>query len=158
MSPFYPTIRYKGADILNAIMKFLLLAFGLMLTCILVLYGSRVAKTGMDTSTTALNKMNTFNKELAESDITMYGGMEVRGSDVVNFFKKHLGGYGPSEESVMYIHVVTAVNNSTYKNGVAEPDITNFASALYIKPNALFKCEVIRDANDVIIGVSFVQG
>ncbi|HKL79779.1 MAG TPA: hypothetical protein VJ888_05005 [Mobilitalea sp.] len=142
---------------MNTIMKFLLLAFGLMLTCVLVLYGSRVAKTGMDTSNTALDKINTFNKELAESDITMYDGIEVVGSDVVNFFKKHLGEYGSSEESVMYIHVITATDDSTYRNGVAEQDITNFTSVHYIKPNAVFKCDVIRDANDVIIAVSFAQ-
>lgn len=142
---------------MNTIMKFLLLAFGLMLTCVLVLYGSRVATTGMETSNTALGKMNTFNKELAESDITMYDGIDVEGSDVVNFFKKHLGKYSSSEESVMYIHIITTTNDSIYKNRVAEQDIANFTSAHYIKPNAVFKCDVIRDANDVIIGVSFAQ-
>ena len=142
---------------MNIIMKFLLLAFGLMLTCVLVLYGSRVATTGMETSNTALGKMNTFNKELAESDITMYDGIDVEGSDVVNFFKKHLGKYSSSEESVMYIHIITTTNDSIYKNRIAEQDIANFTSAHYIKPNAVFKCDVIRDANDVIVGVSFVQ-
>ena len=142
---------------MSNVTKFLLLAFSLMVTCILIMYFSRVTEVGMDTSDTALKKLQQFNKELSESDFTMYDGMDVKGSDVVNYIKENLGSYDASDSASFYVHVVTATNDSTYRNGSSIPDIQNFSSALWIKPTAVFRCNIIRDANDMIIGVSYTQ-
>ena len=142
---------------MSNVTKFMLLAFSLMTTCILVVYFNRVAKAGMDTSNTAMDKLRRFNQELAESDITMYEGLELRGSDVVNYIKKQLGGYEPSAEAKLYIHVVTARKDSIYRDNNSFSGIQDFSSELYIKPTATFCCSIVRDANDVIIGINFVQ-
>jgi hypothetical protein len=129
------------------------MAFALMITCLLVSYGGRVLKAGKNTSDSAIEKINKFNTVLSESDLTMYAGIEVKGSDVVNFIKKNLGSYDATEHSNQYIRVVTAANDSTYWNERYIEDIQNFSSTLFINQEALFRCDVIRDANDVIIGI-----
>lgn len=137
--------------------KFLLLAFGLMLTCLLVVYSNMVFKTGLETSNTVMGKLDEFSKALAESDVTMYDGYEVCGSDVVNFIKKHLGSYDATEKAIVYVRVDTTVSSMTYQNGASIPEIQDFSSSLYIKPVARFVCSVKRDENDVIIGINFAQ-
>ncbi len=143
---------------MSNVTKFLLLAFSLMMTCILVVYFNKVAKAGIDTSNTAMHQLSKFNQELAESDITMYDGLEVRGSDVVNFIKKQLGAYDPAEEAMLYIHVVTATYDCFYRNNAFISKMQDFSSERYIKPTATFCCNIIRDANHVIIGINFLQG
>lgn len=112
---------------------------------------------GKNTSEAAIEKINNFNTELAESDLIMYVGIEVKGSDVVNFIKKNLGSYDASEQADLYIRVLTATNDSTYRNGGYIADIQNFSSVRFINQEASFQCDIKRDANDVIVGISFAQ-
>lgn len=142
---------------MSNVTKFLLLAFGLGLTCLLIIYFKRVADTGFETSNTAVEALDEFNSNLSESDLTMYDGLNVKGSDAVNFIKKHLGGYSATEVAPMYVYVKTSTAETLYKNGGALPDIQDFSSLLYIKPIATFICSIVRDANEVIIGISFQQ-
>ncbi len=137
--------------------KFLLLAFTLMITCLLVTYGNRVLRAGKNTSDTAIDKINNFNKELSESDLTMYDGIEIKGSDVINFIKKNLGSYDATEQADCHIRVITAVSDNTYINGSYISDIQNFSSTFFINQEALFRCDITRDANDVIVGIDFAQ-
>ena len=142
---------------MSNVMKFLLLSFSLMITCLLVSYGGRVLSAGKGTSDTAVKKINDFNSELSESELTMYDGIEVKGSDVVNFIKKNLGSYDATNQAKQYVRVVTAASDSTYWNERYIEDIQNFSSTLFINLAALFRCDVTRDANDVIVGITFVQ-
>lgn len=137
--------------------KFLLLAFSLGLTCLLIAYFKQVADTGFDTTDTAVEHLNEFNKELSESELTMYEGLEVTGSDVVNLIKKQLGSYGVMEAAPLYVFVKTSVSETTYQNGALLSSIQDFASTQYVKPVAKFKCSIVRDLNDMIIGVNFQQ-
>ena len=137
--------------------KFLLLAFSLGITCLLIVYFKQVVETGLKTTETAKEKMDQFNISLSESDITMYDGYDVTGSDVVNFIKKNLGCYDTGEKSPMYVNVRTSTSANIYYNGASLVNIQNFTSTLYIKPVAVFTCTVARDANEVIIGLNFVQ-
>ena len=142
---------------MSNVTKFLLLAFSLMITCLLVVYFNRVLDVGLDTSDTAVDKLNEFHKELSESEFTMYDDKEIGGSDVVNYIKKQLGSIDSTDEANIYVHVITSTSDHSYRNSTSISDIQNFTSVRYIKPTAKFRCNVIRDANDVIIGVSFQQ-
>ena len=142
---------------MNNATKFLLFAFSLGITCLLIVYSKRVADTGLDTSNTAVGKLSEFNRELSESDITMYDGLEIKGSDVVNFIKKNLGGYAAAETAAMYVYIKTGLSEATYVNGVSLPNLQDFTSLRYVKPRVIFTGDIVRDANDVIIGVTFVQ-
>lgn len=98
-----------------------------------------------------------FNQEMGESELTMYEGIEVTGSDVVNLIKKCLGSYGASEQADFYIRVQTSTADRTYQNNSYLASIQDFSSMFYIKPVARFLCTIIRDANDVILGIEFTQ-
>jgi hypothetical protein len=137
--------------------KFLLLAFSLGITCLLIVYFKRVADTGFDTSNTAMEQLAEFNLELSENELTMYDGLDVTGSDVVNFIKKQLGEYSTTETAPLYVYVKTSASETSYQNGALLSNIQNFSSTYYVKPVAKFTCGIIRDANDVIIGVTFQQ-
>lgn len=97
-----------------------------------------------------------------EYDLTMYDGEEVRGAEVVNFIKKHLGDYSETEEAPIYVEVVSKYSGTTYTNtytnNVHISEIKDFTKiSYYIKPTAIFSGEVIRNENKVILGVKFTQ-
>ncbi len=137
--------------------KFLLLAFSLGLTCLLITYFGRVADAGFRTSNTALGKLNDFNNSLSESDIMLYDGKEVTGSDVVNYIKKSLGAYNKDQEASICIHVTSTISSNTYSNGEFIKDIQDFSSEKYIKPLANFTCLVLRNDNGIIHRIEFSQ-
>jgi hypothetical protein len=116
-----------------------------------------VADVGFDASNIAVEHLNEFNKELSESDLTMYDGYEVTGSDVVNLIKKQLGSFGAAEAAPLYVYVKTNNAENTYQNGALITKIQDFSSTQYVKPVAKFNCSIVRDLNDVIIGITFQQ-
>lgn len=123
----------------------------------MIIYYKRVADTGFSTASTAIEKLAMFNQELGESDLTMYEGIEVTGNDVVNLIKKCLGSFDATEQADFYIRVITSSVDRSYRNNADLASIQDFSSALYIKPVARFLCTIIRDANDVILGIKFTQ-
>jgi hypothetical protein len=61
------------------------------------------------------------------------------------------------EAAPLYVFVKTSVSETTYQNGALLSSIQDFASTQYVKPVAKFNCSIVRDLNDVIIGVNFQQ-
>jgi len=108
----------------------------------------------LDTQTAAL--------DYSENDIVKYDKEEVRGAEVVNFIKKHLGDYPSSDIAPIYVETITKASTSNFTNKYTNNEyidhIKNFSSIeYYIKPTALFTAEVIRTKNRVIVGVKFTQ-
>ncbi|MDF2473839.1 MAG: hypothetical protein K0R21_1621 [Anaerocolumna sp.] len=101
------------------------------------------------------SNLSEFAVELTESDITMYDGLEVTGSDVVNFIKKNLGSYTSTQTSPVYVYVETEHASNTYYNEAEIDNIQNFTHEKYIKPISKFIGEIVRDGNDVIVGLRF---
>jgi hypothetical protein len=87
----------------------------------------------------------------------MYDGNEVNGSDIVNLIKKILGDYTNLETSPVYVYVKTSLAENTYTNNIYIPYIKNFTDTRYIKPTAVFTGGVVKNKNDVIIGIKFIQ-
>jgi len=97
-----------------------------------------------------------------EYDIMMYDGEKIRGAEVVNFIKKYLGQYDETETAPIFVEVITSVAGKTevnqYYNNEFLLEIRNFSNEKrYIKPTAMFDVEVIRNENQVILGVKFTQ-
>ena len=67
----------------------------------------------------------------------MYDDMEVYGSDVVNFIKKHLGDYTEVETAPIYVNVITSLSEIPIE---ITPAIhkSEFTNNRYIKPTAKF--------------------
>lgn len=138
-------------------LKGLILAAGVMITCLVISLGFYTSGEAKEIASTSNSELNEFSTELKEGDITSFDGLSVTGGDVVNFIKKKLDQYSSTEISPLAIYVKTSVSENTYINNSIFANIKNFTHSQYINPLGKFTGEVIRDANDVISEVRFVQ-
>ena len=141
-------------------LKGLLLAAGTVITCIVIGLGFYIAREARDTASSGAGQINRLNAEFMESDKIMYDGIHVSGSEVVNVINKFKnddlcikvetkkGGivnYGYTDE--------TLANKSSH----TIKETQNLKGLYYVNPNALFQGEVLRDNNNVIVGLYFKQ-
>jgi hypothetical protein len=136
-------------------LKALLLAASVFITCVLLSIGFIYLREAKNISFASASNLSELAVELTESDLTMYDGLEVTGSDVVNFIKKNLGSYTSAQTSPVYVYVETESSSNTYYNESDLNHIQNFTHEKYIKPISKFIGEIVRDENDVIIGLKF---
>ena len=94
---------------------------------------------------------------MKESNLTSYDELVLTGSDVVNFIKKHLDSYASIENSPLCIYIKTSNAENTYTNNSDIVNIKNFTHNQYISPLGKFIGEVVRDENDVIYLMKFIQ-
>jgi hypothetical protein len=138
--------------------KILLLAATTMITCVIVWLGFHALNIAKDISTNATSQMSELNEDIVDSDILKFDKkMDVAGSEVVNFIKQYLGEYEDGEKGSLYVTVTQGSLEYTYKNGIYISNIRDFTDAHYIDPVAAFSGDVIRNKNDVIIGVAFTK-
>ena len=139
-------------------LKLLLLAVTVFITCIVIIVFIRASEEAKALSNGAIDQMTELNNDIIKSGITMYDDAEVYGYDVINFIKKNLGDYDPSETAPVYVYVKTSATENIYTNNIYIPDLDDFhETSRYIKPAAVFTGDIIRNVNDVIIGVRFIQ-
>lgn len=139
-------------------LKLMLLCAGTLITCIVVTLAIHMARVSRQTGEKYNEHLNSFYEDLDSSSITTYDGVEVYGSDVVNFIKKQLGDYSESESSPLTITVVTSLSPRTeysYTNRAYVSEIQNFTNVRYINPLHLFCGEVVYNGNDVITQIIF---
>ncbi|NLK27898.1 MAG: hypothetical protein GX306_06100 [Clostridiales bacterium] len=137
--------------------KIMLLAGSTIITCVLVALGLTAMRTAKNLNEAAILQMAELNQGLKDRDIKMFDAMEVYGSEVVNFMRKHLGDYDAGEIAPIYVIIKTSTKEKTYQNGSEIKNLQNFTNENYIKPTALFYGEVIQNENDVILGIKFTQ-
>ncbi len=142
---------------MDSALKGLMLAAGVILTCIVIGVGFFVAREAKTTAVASSNQLSDYQKEISESSLTKYDGMEVSGSDVINFAKKNLTPYDSSETAPVYIKIKTLTYEETYKTNQYMKSLRDFANKRYVNPVNLFLSTIIRDENDVIVGVQFEQ-
>lgn len=152
-------MKHKNNDLVPQIF---LAVVGVILVGIIIYYIMNSVKSTTNLADTILLNTEKTTIEYAEYDITKYDGEEIRGSEVTNFIRKYLGDYDTSETAPFYVEVITKISGSTnintYNNKEYLDDIKNFSNMQhYIKPTAIFKGEVIRNTNKVILGVKFTQ-
>ncbi len=78
---------------LTTALKLIVFAVSVLITCTVVLIGFKATEEAKRISASAINQLSDINNNIVESNITMYDGNEVYGSDVVNFIKKTIGDY-----------------------------------------------------------------
>jgi hypothetical protein len=138
-------------------LKGLLLAAGIAITCMVISLAYYASGEAKNIASNSNAKLTEFSKELNESDLTTYDGLEVTGSDVVNFIKKKLDGISSSEIAEQYIYVKTSKSENTFNNVSDISNINNFTHLQYINPLGKFVGEIVRDSNEVIRGIRFIQ-
>lgn len=148
-------------------LKGLLLAAGTIITCIVISLGFFIAREARDTAADGAGQISKLNAEFNESDKVMYDGLKVSGSEVINVINKF-------RNNTLAIKVVTKKNTNYYnynldtstgdvnstlgsKSQTDVKDAQSPESINYINPNAQFTGDVVRDVNNVIIGIIFTQ-
>lgn len=137
--------------------KFLLMAATLLITCSLIGLGFYVFGNSKKLGITVTNQIVDLNNELTQSDIMKYDGLEVSGSDVINFIKKYLGDYEKEESGPFSIVIEKGSHVDLHKNNEFIHLIANFANGYYIKPTSKFMGNVEKNANSVIVSVKFTR-
>lgn len=137
--------------------KIMLMSAGVIITCLLVWLGFNMANTAKQIGETTTSQMSELNNDLKDSDIKKFDGLEVRGSEVINFIKKYLGDYEIGDMAPICVNVKTDKSEYKHVNNEKVSNIKNFADNYYIKPTAVFLGEVIINENDIIEGVNFNQ-
>lgn len=144
-------------------LKGLLLAAGTIITCVIIGLGFYIAREARDTAANGAGQISKLNAEFNESDKVIYDGLKVSGSEVINVINKF-------KNETISIQVTTK-KGTTYYNYSLNSDGTalgneggasikaaqDSTSGTYINPNEQFLGVVIRDVNNTIIGISFLQ-
>lgn len=144
-------------------LKGLILAAGTIITCVVITLAFYISREAKQTATNGAQEINKLNTEFAESDKIIYDNALVSGSEVVNAIKKMAGEkVGVSVQtsaSTKAVYYGYAFDVSTGKLGDKAGTYTaeEEGSDSYINPYASFKGTIIRDSNDVITGIRFVQ-
>ena len=144
-------------------LKGLMLAAGIIITCIIISLGFYIAREASDTASSGTGQINELQAEFADTSKTMYENTEVSGSEVINVIRKF-------SDEMIGIKVQTKKNTSysIYQFSDADGSLKNASSldyktaqnavsANYINPTGRFLGSVVRDANGTITGLSFVQ-
>lgn len=144
-------------------LKGLLLAAGTIITCLVVTLGFYIAREAKGTAASGVEAIAKLNAQFSENDKIIYDGLEVSGSEVINVINK----FKDSQIAIkvqtkkgitQYINTLNSDNTAIAGKGDTSikeaKEVTNNS---YINPNASFLGEVIRDINQVIIGISFKQ-
>ena len=144
-------------------LKGLMLAAGIIITCIIISLGFYIAREASDTASSGTGQINELQAEFADTSKTMYENTEGSGSEVINVIRKF-------SDEMIGVKVQTKKNTSYYIYQFDDSDgslknassldyksAQNAASANYINPTGRFLGAVVRDANGTITGLSFVQ-
>ena len=144
-------------------LKGLMLAAGIIITCIIISLGFYIAREASDTASSGTGQINELQAEFADTSKTMYENTEVSGSEVINVIRKF-------SDEMIGIKVQTKKNTSYYIYQFSDADgslknassldyktAQNAVSANYINPTGRFLGSVVRDANGTITGLSVVQ-
>ena len=144
-------------------LKGLMLAAGIIITCIIISLGFYIAREASDTASSGTGQINELQAEFADTSKTMYENTEVSGSEVINVIRKF-------SDEMIGVKVQTKKNTSYYIYQFNDTDgslknastleyksAQNATSANYMNPTGRVLGAVIRDANGTITGLSFVQ-
>ena len=131
-------------------LKGLMLAAGIIITCIIISLGFYIAREARDTASEGTGQINQLQAEFTDASKTMYDGTEVSGSEVLNVIRKF------SDETMGIL--VQTNKNKTYYNYNFDVDKGELGKALdnsyknaqdvasdkYINPTARFQGSIVK--------------
>lgn len=141
---------------MESALKGLLMAAGVILTCIVIGVGFMVGREAQNTASVTVDYLNEFNNTITESSYQRYDGLEVKGSDVISFIRRNLSEYDTAEQALIYVEVVDK-KRTRYQDNSFIQEIRDIKSEYYINPYNEYMGQIIRDANNVIRGVNFIR-
>jgi len=150
-------LKHKNNELVPQIF---LAVVGVILAGLIIFYVFNSVKSTSKLANDIIAKTEETAAEISEYDILIYDGEEIRGAEVINFIKKHLGDYSETETAPIFVEVIKngSAEVKKYTNNKYISALKNFSdNEHYIKPTALFTGHVIRNENKVILGIRFVQ-
>lgn len=144
-------------------LKGLMLAAGVIITCIVVGLGFYIAREAKGTAIQGANQISQLNGEFSDTTLSLYDQTEVSGSEVINAIRKF-------QNQVISIKVNTgkAVCEYLYRIDEATGRILtksnqNLELALdktspyYINPTGKFRARLTRDVTNMVTRIEFIQ-
>lgn len=133
--------------------RFLTLGAATILSCLLISIGMQQFRQAKQIVNIASRRMNVFALYLSQEELAAYDGIFFQGSDVVNFYRRFLQGGNADFDMV----VEKAGKEYAFSAGGQVKMLTEPEEGSYCRPDAIYRCEIIRNVNDVILQVRFVQ-
>ena len=144
-------------------LKGLMMAAGIIITCIIISLGFYIAREASDTASSGTGQINELQAEFADTSKMMYENTEVSGSEVINVIRKFgdemLGVKVQTKKyTSYYIYQFNDADGSLKGSSALDYKSAQVATnSNYINPTGRFLGAVVRDANGTITGLSFVQ-
>ncbi len=132
---------------MNISKEFLMEAVGLSLLVALILISMQLFQRTMKITALLEGGQEQKISELEEYEIIQYEGMQLDGMTAVSYIKKMVGTYE------LPVLVVTTKNEFKITERSQYGELRDAGSEYYINPLAKYRCEVVRDENEVITEV-----
>ena len=150
---------------ISDVTKIILFAATVLIVCILCAVGFKMANEGKSSVTSGTKKYNEMASKQASTDIAVYDGSTVLGSELQRIIKQTI-----DNEDYLSIRVITGSATTNYNYVFNESGNTMSQTGAmitvpedksdkgYINPDVMFSCNLIKDSNsDVVLGMSFKQ-
>ena len=124
-------------------LKGLILAAGVIITCLVVGLGFYLSREAKNTSNNGASQISKMNSEYQDVDKSLYDGLNISGREVVKLIKK-------SSDEDFKITVKTKKNKNGALYAKAPESFPTPGAEGYINPNAQFIGEIKYDDNNVI--------
>ncbi len=131
-------------------LKGLILAAGVIITCLVVGLGFYLSREAKNTSNNGASQISSMNSEYQDVDKALYDGLKISGREVVELIKK-------SSDANFKVTVKTGLNSAGTSYTAAPATFPAQGTDNYINPTAQFLGEVTYDANKVISGLVLTQ-
>lgn len=144
-------------------LKLLLMAAGAIITCVVVVVGFQLTKSGKSDTAKAKEQYTSISNEYDDVKLASYDEVTISGSEVANCIQT----YGTLLTSVTHsfkVKVITAENSTgvEYDDAYATKLSTNTSvdhstQPNYINPLGKFKGKITRNENGIIDYITFTQ-
>lgn len=138
-------------------LKGLVMAAGVIVTCVIVALGFRMLRESRALADTAISEISDTKKNLEDTKYSQYDGLTVSGADVSNLIRKVCSGISPGDHSEVTISVVNGRRLQSYSDNRMIGEISNPDSDKYIPVIGTYYGTVTRDENKVITGIIFTR-
>ncbi len=150
-------------------LKMLMIGAAVVITLAVITSGFFILRQGQGILKNSAEKISEISSDIEETEFTMYEDQEVSGSEVVNMVRKYdekrMGVYvetGKDSSGEWYINNISGVNSGDYigeitTGGESISTMIDENNNEYVNPNGRFLGKVVRNENDSIIGLYFVQ-
>lgn len=141
-------------------LKGLILAAGVVITCIVVGLGFYISREAKNTSSGGISQITRMNSEYQDINKTMYDGIKVSGREVVEAIEKY---EDEIRTGVFSVIVYTGLRNIAGTGIIFQSSqydverIKEKKSEYYVNPDGNFLGETYLDQNGVVTMMTFVQ-